>query len=200
MPQNREWRNRLKTLTLIDTGGHLTHLHRKLKLPRLCERLSFFSYYNRQVNTKYVWRAHEEGTQEKSRGWYVTIGVLAIGAAGASFIVGNILFGFLVLLGAFTLMLAGTRRDGVEHVYRLSDKGLHIDAQLIPWDRVQHFFIKDTEPPTLLVDTKTLLGITSIPLTGIDFRAVRTEFKNRNIDEQELATSVINDFCRTIGL
>lgn len=172
----------------------------QIETSSLVRIVAVFSYYNRQVNTKYVWRAHEEGTQEKSRGWYVTIGVLAVGAAGASFIVGNILFGFLVLLGAFTLMLAGTRRDGVEHVYRLSEKGLHIDAQLIPWDRVQHFFIKDTEPPTLLVDTKTLLGITSIPLTGIDFRAVRTEFKNRNIDEQELATSVINDFCRTIGL
>lgn len=159
-----------------------------------------FSYYNRQVNAKYVWRAHEAGTQEKSRGWYVTIGVLAVGAASASFIVGNILFGFLVLLGAFTLMLAGTRRDDVEHVYRLTDKGLHIDAQLIPWDRIQHFFIKDTEPPTLLVETKTLLGVTSIPLTGVDFRAVRTEFKNRNIDEQELAGSVIDSLCRTIGL
>jgi len=29
MPQNGEWRNRSKTLTLVDSGGHLTHLHRK---------------------------------------------------------------------------------------------------------------------------------------------------------------------------
>ncbi len=27
-PQNGEWRNRLETLTLVDIGGHLTHLHR----------------------------------------------------------------------------------------------------------------------------------------------------------------------------
>jgi hypothetical protein len=34
MPQKREWRNRSETLTLIDTGGHLTHMHRKYKNER----------------------------------------------------------------------------------------------------------------------------------------------------------------------
>lgn len=28
-PQIAEWRNHSKTLTLIDIGGHLTHLHRR---------------------------------------------------------------------------------------------------------------------------------------------------------------------------
>ncbi len=152
------------------------------------------------MNKKYVWRAHEAGTREKSQAWYAAIAVLAVGAAGASFIVGNILFGFLVLLGAFTLMLAGTKRDSTEHVYGLSERGLHLDAQLVSWDRIQHFYIKDTEPPTLLVETKTLLGIMTIPLTGIDFRAVRTEFKNHNIDEKELAGSMIDGLCRSLGL
>lgn len=171
-------------------------------IPRTEETFSKYSHlfiYNRKVNKKYLWRAHERGSSEKSRTWYIVIAVVALGASLSSFIIGNILFALLIIVGAGTIMLAANRPDG-EHVYGISEQGIHIDTQLVIWERVEQFAIREGTPPILVVDTKTMLGTVSIPLSGIDHRAVRTEFKNHNIEESDHIETVIENLTRAIGL
>lgn len=142
----------------------------------------------------------EEDSTKKGRSWYVAIAVIALGGALASFIVGNILFGLLIMLGAFALMLAGSARRGVERTYALSDKGLHVGDKVILWSNVAQFAISEGNPHRLIVDTRTLLGILTIPLISIDHRAVRTEFKNHNVDEADTLVSPIESICKALGL
>lgn len=151
------------------------------------------------MNKKYLWRAHEHGSSPKNRTWYIVIAVVTLGASLASFIVGNILFALLIIVGAGTIMLAANRPD-VEHTYALSEQGVHIDTQLVAWERVQQFAIREGAPPVLVVDTKTLLGTVSIPLSSIDHRAVRTEFKNHNIEEVDHIETIIENLTRALGL
>jgi len=157
-------------------------------------------YYNGGVNKKYVWRATDEATTQKSRNWYIAIGVIAVGAAIASFIAGDVLFSLLILLGAFALMLAGTPRPKQERVFAISERGLHIDARLVPWERISAFSIREEEPMMLIVATGSILGTVSIPLLGIDFRAVRTEFKNHNVEEVEALGSFSESIARSLGV
>ena len=130
----------------------------------------------------------------------MAIAVLALGGAAASFIIGNILFGLLILLGAFALMLAGSARHNPEHTYALSEKGLHIDQRVIVWDKIEQFAIREGEPNQLVVDTKTLPGIITIPLITVDYRAVRTELKNNNVEETDILVSPIESIVRALGL
>lgn len=152
------------------------------------------------MEKKYLWRVKTGDTARKSRNWYTVIAVIAVGSAVASFIVGDILFSLLILLGAFALMLAGTPRPGAERTYALSEQGLHVDSRLVPWERVQHFALREGEPYVLVAETSTMLGTVFAPLSGIDFRAVRTEFKNHNIDEVDALGSFSEAIARMLGL
>ncbi len=147
-----------------------------------------------------MWQSHQEAASKKTKNWYVTIGIVAGGVALASFIVGNILFGFLILIGGFTVMLAGSRPAG-EKKYGLSDSGVHLDERIIPWASVELFSINDRASPyRLTIKTKTLLGTTVIPLIDIDHRAVRTEFKNNNIEEVDDIDSFTEMLVEKLGL
>ncbi len=139
------------------------------------------------------------GTSKKSKNWYITLAVVGVGGSLASFIVGNILFGLLLLIGIFAIALAGSRPE-LSHAYGLSEKGVHIDKQIIPWDKIQEFSLKEGEPYLLNIDTNTSVGNTTIPLYDIDFRAVRTEFKNHDVDESDHVETIIENITRLIGL
>jgi len=152
------------------------------------------------VNKKYVWHAAEGATVRKSRNWYIAIGVIAVGGAVASFIAGDVLFSLLILLGAFALMLAGAPRPESKRAFAISERGFHIDSQLVPWERASAFCIREGEPMVLVVETGSILGTVSIPLTSIDFRAVRTEFKNHNVEEVEALGSLSASIARSLGL
>jgi len=147
-----------------------------------------------------MWRWRHEAASKKTRSWYTTIAILAVGGAVASIIAGNVLFGFLIIIGSFTIMLAGSRPES-DKAYALSDVGIHIDERVIPWSSVERFCINEVEHPhRLIVDTKTMMGTVGIPLVDIDFRAVRTEFRNNNIEEVEEIDSLIEWITEKIGL
>lgn len=152
------------------------------------------------MKKRYIWTVRHDAAEKKSKNWYITIGIVTAGATLASFIVGNILFGFLLLIGGFAIMLAGSR-PAVDRTYALSDGGLHIDERVIPWASIERFCLKENSvPPQLVVATKTLLGTTHIPLINIDYRAVRTEFKNNNVDEEDELDSLIETITEKLGL
>ncbi|XKT74608.1 MAG: hypothetical protein ACJKTH_00765 [Patescibacteria group bacterium UBA2163] len=148
-----------------------------------------------------AWRAKEDGCAPKTSNWYWTVGIISVGAALSSIILGNTLLGVLIVLGGFTIMLAGTRPDRM-HSYALSDAGVHIDAQIIPWNKIRAFAIhEEDEPvPALVIATDTLLGTTSIPLKDVDYRLIRTELKNRSIDEIDSLETITDNIARAIGL
>ena len=146
-----------------------------------------------------MWRATDSGGGRKSGNWYWTVGILAFGAATASIISGNVLLGILVLLSGFAIMLAGNR-PRLERQYALSEKGIHIDAQVVTWDKVRAFSIHEEGHPTLTIATDTLLGTTTIPLSGINNSDVRMELKNRNVEEEESLETFTESITRAIGL
>lgn len=149
---------------------------------------------------KCSWQTKEGGAKSKSRSWYIAVGVVALGGAIASFITGNILLGILVVLGGFAIMLAGSIPH-TEHRCALSEQGVHVDARIIPWAGVSSFSIDEkAATPILRLETGTLLGIIVLPLSGIDFREIRTELKNRNIEEVDSLETFAESITRALGL
>ena len=93
----------------------------------------------------FVWRAQKNAGTKKTSNWYWVVGILVAGGAFASFISGNFLFGVLLLIGGFAIMLAGSQ-PAIENAYAISDKGLHINTQVVGWDSIQLFAISENEP------------------------------------------------------
>ncbi len=145
------------------------------------------------------WQAREYEFRPKERQWYWTIGIVAIGAAVAAFILRDYLFSLIAIIGGFAVMLIGSKKPS-KHNYSLSEKGLSIGTHLIPYSLMTRFSIREDEPRKLSVETKRLTGTVSAPLGDADYRQIRTELKNRNIEEVEVLDSFIDQVVGGMGL
>lgn len=150
------------------------------------------------------WKGQEFEFVPKSATWYWTIGILSFGCAAAAFIVGNFLFGIILLLAGGTISLLGSRRP-MMHVFKISDRGIHVGDQLFRYENIQHFAIDDHH--TSGAPTKLHFGlhqgivkVMTIPLTGVDFRSVRSALKNHSIDEVETLDSAVARLSDWIGI
>lgn len=145
------------------------------------------------------WEVYDPGSPKKDGNWYWAVGIIAGGVGVAGVISGNYLFALIAVIGGFAIMLAGSQ--GPAHrSYRLSEAGLHVAGGRIPYANIRSFAIHEDAPRRLVITTESLMGTLSIPLGNADFRAIRTEFKNRDIEEDEGLDSVTEKLARAIGL
>ena len=145
------------------------------------------------------WQAHEYEHREKSTPWYWAVGIVAAGVAIAAFILQDYLFGVAAIIGGFTVMLVGSMRPP-RHTYTLTENGFMVGKDLIPYSKMTRFAISEDEPRHLTIESNTLIGVVKAPLEGVDFRAVRTELKNRDIDEEDTLDTWVDRVSKTIGL
>lgn len=147
-----------------------------------------------------TWRGVESEFVPKSPSWYWTIGILSVGSAIAAFIASNFLFGIILLLSGFTVALLGSRHPAM-HSFALTDRGVRVNDQTFAYENIIHFAIDEHEPKKLLFELKEgVLKVITIPLDGVDHRTVRTEFKNRNIEEVPHLNTVAARLADWLGL
>lgn len=126
----------------------------------------------RQPAFKIEWDAHEYEHKERSSDWFWAVGIVSISLAITSVILGNIIFGILVLLSAFTLSLFASRPPSTLHVV-IDEKGITKGKVRYPYQTLQSFWI-DTDHPhkkIILRSEKLLMPLVIVPLgdeTDID--------------------------------
>ncbi|MES2134707.1 MAG: hypothetical protein V4449_00490 [Patescibacteria group bacterium] len=145
------------------------------------------------------WQAREYEFRPKEQQWYWIVGIVAVGAAVAAFILTDYLFSFIAIISGFAIMLVGSKKPQ-RHKYSLTERGFYIGTHLIPYSQMTKFAIREDEPRKLSIETKGLTGTLSAPLGDTDHRAIRTELKNRNIEEVESLDSFIDQVVRGMGL
>jgi len=114
---------------------------------------------------KMEWDAHEYEHKERSSDWFWAVGILSVAIAVASVIFGNIIFGILVLIGAFTLSLFASRPPSALHII-VDDKGITRGRVRYPYRTLQSFWI-DTDHPhkkIIMRSEKMLMPLIIVPL------------------------------------
>ncbi len=146
------------------------------------------------------WKGQEFEFAPKSSTWYWTVGVLSVGSAIAALIAQNFLFAVILLLAGATVSLLGSRRPTM-HLFRVTNRGIHVGEQLFLYANIIRFAIHEAEPKKLLFELKSgVVRVMTIPLAGADHRAVRTELKNRNIEEVESLDTFVARFSDWMGI
>lgn len=151
------------------------------------------------------WKGQEFEFVPKSETWYITIGILSVGSAAAAFIVGNILFGIILLLAGLTVSLLGSRRP-TTHTFKVTNRGIHVGEQVFLFDSIGSFAIDDhtqqgTSATKLHFSLKQgLVRVMTVPLAGADFRAIRTALKNHDVDEVENLDSGVARLADWMGI
>ncbi len=130
------------------------------------------------------WHEKEREYKPKESSWYWTVGIVSVGIAIASVIIQNYLFALISLLAGFAIMLVGTQRP-VKRKYAFYERYVAIGDEKIPYDQIRKFAIEETDPKMLTLEIKNFVGVAHIPIGDADHRLIRTELKNRDIDEVE---------------
>jgi len=119
---------------------------------------------------KIEWDAHEYEHKERSPDWFWAVGIISVSVAIASVIFDNIIFGLLVIIGAFTLSLFAKRPPSTLHVV-VDEKGITRGKIRYPHSTLESFWI-DTEHPhkkIILKSEKMFMPLIIVPLgDGVD--------------------------------
>lgn len=120
------------------------------------------------------WDAPGHIYTEKNNDWYWAVGIITLTAAALSFILGNVIFGLLIIIGVFALVIHSSRKPAIVHVV-INDRGIVINDILYPFLTIESFWIDVHEHPSkvLLKSTKTFMPFISVYIDEVDPDHVR---------------------------
>ena len=114
---------------------------------------------------KLEWDAHEYEHKERSQDWFWAVGIIAVSLAVTAIILGNIIFGILILIGTFSLSLFAKRAPDTIHVV-IDEKGITRGRIRYPFPTLTSFWI-DVEHPhkkIILRSEKMFMPYIIVPL------------------------------------
>lgn len=132
-----------------------------------------------------TWSALEYPIREKATDWYWALGIMALAGAVASYILGNILFSILIILGAFTTAIYGARHPRVVE-FEIDRYGVRAGTTLYPYSSLASFWIIERQdgPKILLQSERFFMTYIIIPLGAEDPEAVRGALINHLKEEE----------------
>ena len=103
------------------------------------------------------WRAPTHEKEGRSTDWYWALGIIGVCGAVVSVLLGDVLFGIIVAVGALFLGILAAREPR-EHDVHLSGRGVLVDDELYHWESLQSFWMDEARSaPRLFITTGALL-------------------------------------------
>jgi hypothetical protein len=103
------------------------------------------------------WNAPEHFYVEKSPDWYWGVGIITLALAAVCIILGNIITGIFVLVGAVALVIHASQPPRIVY-HEINDRGLLIHDKFYPFLNLESFWIPHDEfPPRMILKSRKLL-------------------------------------------
>ena len=145
------------------------------------------------------WTTLEFEEKERHPDWIWTAGLVFALAAVLAFFYNDIFFGiFLILAGVVVIMYAVRAPRELNVV--LNDKGISINDELVPYERIRQFWLDETgkQDKLLLLVTGSIVPIMAVMLDGVAADTIRQYLAPR-LKEQELRESLSVKIFEHIG-
>ena len=153
----------------------------------------------RELYPPFQWNALEYEYFPKSADWFWMIIILTLSIAIASFILGNFLFGVLILVSGFSIILFGLRKPQ-NVVFSITGRGVQIDDKLYPYNTLESFWIYYNPPvqkQITLKSKKIFMPSIQIPLGDADPNIARN-FLLKFMQEKEHPESLTDSVLRIL--
>ena len=137
------------------------------------------------------WEAPEYTEHKKGADWYWYLALAAVLLLIYTAYERSFLFGVLVVIGWFTIMLFSARAPKTIKI-SISESGMQIDQILYPWQNVKSFWIFEQKGEISLELKKTLMPRIKIPLGEINPKTAR-EILSNFISEKEQNESLVDN-------
>ena len=153
-----------------------------------------------QPSFKIEWDAHEYEHKERGSDWFWAVGIVSVSVAIAAVIFGNIIFGILVIIGAFTLSLFANRPPNTLRIVA-DEKGITRGKIRYPYSTLESFWI-DTEHPhkkIILRSQKMFMPLIIVPLgDSVDVEQLH-ENLSRFLSEEFHSLPLVERFLEYLG-
>lgn len=145
------------------------------------------------------WQAPEYYHREKSADWYWAVGIISLSAAATAIILDNVLFGVMIIIGAFTLSLYASRRPALVNI-EINETGIKIGKIFYPYGNLESFWVEETHayPKILLKSKKVLVSHIVISTEEKDPDEIR-EFLRKHLTEEEQSEPLIHMIMEYLG-
>lgn len=147
------------------------------------------------------WEAHPHMPRERGSDWYWILGLLAVSGSVAAIILGSVLFGVVILLGALVMAVHTIYESHEPIPYEISQAGVRIDTKLTPYAKIHSFYI-DREhyhgPHLLLSRIDDWQGIISVPIPEEYVDEIDTIIAAR-VPEEHLQESIPQKLLEIVG-
>lgn len=121
------------------------------------------------------WNALEFEEKERHPDWLWTVGLVFALAATIAFFYSNLFFGIFLLIAGTVVIIYSFQKPKLLLI-KITEKGLFIDEEEIPFDRIVQFWLDETDKPDkLLLRVKgSFIPVLSLPLYTVSAEQVRT--------------------------
>ena len=146
------------------------------------------------------WDAHEYEHKERNPDWFWAAGIITLGLALAAFIFGNIIFGILIIVAAFSLAIFINRPPENIHVV-VDERGLARGKILYPFETLEAFWI-DTEHPhkkILLKSKKVFMPLIIVPLNSEADTKLLRDHLSKELREEYYSLPLVEKILEYLG-
>lgn len=146
------------------------------------------------------WKAFEYSHSHKDPDWFWGVGIAAVAIAIVSIIVGNPLFGIVIIIGAVTLFLHAIKTPEMIEV-GVAKEGLYINETHFPYTELASFYIHNADERLHLIlkSKRVLTPRIVVPLEKTRESDVRTALA-AYLPEEKLGVPVSHQLLEFLGL
>ena len=146
------------------------------------------------------WDAHEYEHKERTQDWFWAVGIITVSLSIVSIIFGNIIFGILILISAFSLSLFINRPPETIHSL-IDDRGIVKGRVRYPYDTLDIFWVDEDHPhkKIILRSKKTLMPLIVIPIgNSIDPERLR-DILAEYLPEERISLPLVEKLLEYLG-
>lgn len=153
-------------------------------------------------NSPLVWQALEYEHKEKSSDWYWAVGIITFSVALTAFILGNYIFGIVVIVSGFSLAISASRKPEIA-TFELNKTGVVINSKQTSYTSLRSFYVETNEltdgrPKLLFQPKKSNRHMMIIPLEEVTPEEVR-DFLLDMLLEEELHEPIAHQIAEFFG-
>lgn len=112
------------------------------------------------------WKAPEYIHTQKSADWYWIVGIISLTLATISILLSNLVFGILIIIGVFTLVLYSVKEPKTIRV-EILPTGIKTNDILYPYINLESFWVEEKElAPRIILKTRKKIAPYVVILIG----------------------------------
>ncbi len=149
---------------------------------------------------KIEWDAHIYEHKERSSDWFWAVGIVASSVAIAAIILGNIIFGILIIVASFSLSLFINRPPETIHI-TVDEAGVTRANIRYPYDTIHSFWIDEEHPhkKILLRSKKMFMPLIIVPLGEKTDVEKLHEMLQQKLEEQYYSLPFVEKILEYLG-